>query len=125
MSKKVKPETGEVFKAYNKYMDPPKEKFHLCINEKMYLLINSKPYGFTCEISPQDCSLLDHTSYINCVSIRTEPIKEFEILYKEQLSTGAILKLIDKIKCSPGLSKIQRDRVIPELENCLRKRCNK
>lgn len=122
MKKNDRPEAGEVFKAYNKYMVPPKEKFHLCINERMYLLINSKPYGFTCEITPNDCSLLDHTSYINCVSIRIEPIKEFEILYKEQLSSTAISRLIERIKCSPGLSLIQRNMVVQELENCLKKR---
>ena len=121
MSKKDFPKTGEVFKAYNKYMNPPKEKFHLCINEKMYLLINSKSYGFSCEITPEDCSLLTHNSYINCVSIRTEPIKEFKILYKEQLSTDAISRLIERIKCSPGLSLIQRNMVIHELEKCIKK----
>lgn len=122
MKKNDKPETGEVFKAYNKYMVPPKEKFHLCINERMYLLINSKPYGFTCEITPNDCSLLDHTSYINCVSIRIEPIKEFEIIKKEQLSSEAILRLIERINYSPSLTTFQKETVVSELQNCLKQR---
>ena len=46
MAKISKVEAGEVFKSHNKYMNPPKDKFHLCINEKMYLIINTKAHNF-------------------------------------------------------------------------------
>ena len=122
MNRNINVETGEIFLSHNKYMNPPKEKFHLCINDKMYLLINSKPCGFNCAITPEDCSLLKHISYINCISIRIEPIKEFKIIKKEQLSSEAILRLIEKINYSPSLTTFQKETVISELQNCLNQR---
>lgn len=122
MGKLSKVEPGEVFLAHNKYMNPPKDKFHLCINERMYLLINTKAHAFNCEVSPEDCSLLSYKCYINCSNIRIEPIKEFKIIKKEQLSIQALLRLLEKIKCTPTLSPIQQNLVIRELENCIKQR---
>ena len=112
-------ETGDVFLAHNKYMNPPKEKFHLCINEKMYFLINTKPAFFNCVITPADCSFLKYDSYINCGTIRQEPIKDFNIIKKEQLSQRAILELIKKVECTPTLLKSQKLTIITDLKKVL------
>ncbi len=117
--KVTKPKTGDVFLAHNKYMNPPKNKFHLCINEKMYFLINTKESAFNCVITPQDCSFLSYPSYINCGSIRIEPIKDFNIIKKEQLSKDAIIRLIEKVKYVPTLLDSYKKEVIAELEKCL------
>lgn len=119
MVKQSKIEAGEIFKSHNRYMNPPKEKFHLCINDKMYFVINTKAHSFNCEISPEDCSILKYNCYIDCGTIRIEPIKEFTVIAKEQLSTKAILRLIEKLKCTPTLTTIQRAKVISDLQTCL------
>lgn len=117
MNNKVNP--GDVFLAHNKYMYPPKDKFHLCINEKMYFLINTKPAIYSYIITPEDCSFLTHDSHINCGSIRIEPIKHFNIIKKEQLSKRALLGLIKKVECVPTLTKNQKEIVISELQQVL------
>lgn len=114
--------SGEVFKAHNKYMNPPKDKYHLCINEKMYFIINTKAHNFNCEISPEDCGILKYNCYINCETIRIEPIKEFIVIKKEELSTNAILRLIEKLKCTPTLTPLQKNKVISDLQSCIEKR---
>lgn len=111
--------TGVVFLAHNKYMKPPKNKFHLCINEKMYFIINSKPHDFNCEIYQEDCSFLTHTSYIDCTSIRIEPIREFEIIKAEDLSAEAIDRLIAKLEIVPTIPPIQKNVAINHLKECL------
>lgn len=111
--------TGDIFLAHNKYMNPPKPKFHLCINEKMYLIINSKSHDFNCEIFPDDCSLLEHLSYIDCTSIRIEPIKEFKIIKVEEISTNALKRLIQKLQVVPTIPNIQKNNAIKDLEACL------
>ncbi len=116
---KDKVKSGDVFLAHNKYMHPPKEKFHLCINERMYFLINTKPHTFNSLITPDDCSFLTHDSYINCGIIRCEPIKEFKIIKKEQLSQAALRRLIEKIEIVPTLTPIQIKEVITDLKKCL------
>ncbi len=122
MVKRSKIEAGDVFKSHNKYMNPPKDKFHLCVNDEMYFIINTKAHSFNCEISPEDCNILKYSCYIDCGTIRIEPIKEFTIIEKEQLSTKAILRLIEKLKCTPTLTTIQRNKVISNLQTCLEKR---
>lgn len=122
MAKITKIKSGEVFKSHNKYMNPPKEKYHLCINDTMYFIINTKAHSFNCEISPKDCSILKYNCYIDCGTIRIEPIKEFIVIEKEQLSTEAILRLIEKLKCTPTLTTIQRENVVTILQSCIEKR---
>lgn len=111
--------TGEVFLAHNKYMHNPKNKFHICINEKMYLLINSKPSTFNCEITIEECTFLTHKSYINCTVIRTEPIKEFNIIKKEELPLAVIERIIKKIEVVPTISPIQKKQALKDLKECL------
>lgn len=119
MKKNKKVETGEVFLAHNKYMHNPKNKFHICINEKMYLLINSRPSTFNCEITIDECSFLTHTSYINCTVIRTEPINEFQIIKKEELPLVVIERIIQKIEVVPTISPIQKKQALKDLNECL------
>ena len=116
---KNKVETGDVFLSHNKYMNPPKMKYHLCINEKMYFLINTKPHFFNCIITPEDCSLLEYDSYIDCGTMRTEPTKEFKVIKKEQLSKKGIKNLIEKVEICPTLTKIQKEIVLSDLNKCL------
>ena len=111
--------TGDVFLAHNKYMYPPKEKFHLCINKSMYFLINTRPSAFNCVITPEDCSFLKYESYINCGTIRFEPIKDFKIIKKEQLSERAISALIKKVICVPTLLDSQKNIIISDLQKVL------
>lgn len=119
---KEKVNTGDVFLAHNKYMKPPKLKYHLCISKNMYFLINSKPHEFNCEITPKDCPLLEHNSYINCTVVRTEPLKEFIVIKKEELSNDALKRLITKIKYVPTITPIQKKFVLKELQICVENR---
>ena len=94
----------------------------MCINYTIYFIINTKAHSFNCEISPKDCSILKYNCYIDCGTIRIEPIKEFIVIEKEQLSTEAILRLIEKLKCTPTLTTIQRENVVTILQSCIEKR---
>lgn len=100
-------------------MTPPKTKFHLCINQNLYFIINTKAHNYNCEITPNDCSLLSYASYIDCGLVMSEPISNFKIIKKEELSKSAIGRLIEKVKCCPVLIPVQAKKVIEELEKVL------
>jgi hypothetical protein len=111
--------TGEVFLAHNKYMKPPKPKFHLCVSKNKYFLINKKPGDYTYLITPNDCSLLHYNSYLNLTTVRTEPIKDFKIIKKEELSKCCLEKIIEKLKIIPSILPIQKNEIIEALKACL------
>ena len=117
---KMKADTGEVFKAFNKYMTPPKLKYHLCINDEMYLIINTKEARFSCQISPADCSLLTHVCYINCATVRTEIVNNFNIIAKEQLSQNALKVLYERIKLSFSITQNQKNIILKELSKVIK-----
>ena len=112
--------TGEVFLAHNKYMKPPKPKFHLCVSKDKYFLINTKPGHYNQLITPNDCSFLEYNSYLNLTTVRTEPIKDFKVIKKEQLSKCCIEKIILKLMIVPSIPPIQKNEIINLLESCLK-----
>ena len=112
--------TGDVFYAYNKYMLPkPKVKYHLCVSKNKYFLINTKRGFYTQEITPEDCSIIQYTCYVNLTTVRTEPIKDFKIIKKEELSKSYIKILIEKIKIIPSIPDIQKNEILSEFYKCL------
>jgi len=114
--------SGDVFYAFNKDMFTPKVKYHLCLSENSYFIINTKSHSYDLQISPADCSILKYECYINCNQLFTEPISNFNIIKIEELSYSAIERLINKVKYSPALTGIQIKKIISELELCLQKR---
>lgn len=111
--------TGEVFLAHNKYMNPPKPKFHLCISKDKYFLINTKAGYYNQLITPNDCSLLHYDSYLNLTTVRTEPIRDLKIIKKEELSRCCIERIIEKLKIVPSIPPIQKKEIIENLKTCL------
>lgn len=112
--------TGDVFLAFNKSMTPPKMKYHLVIDERMSFLVNTKPSEYSCKVTPADCSIFTHECYIDCSRIRLEPYSKFEIVKVSELSEGAIIRLIEKVRCSIGLTPIQIRKVVEQLEKVIR-----
>ena len=118
---KQKIKTGEVFKAFNKFMTPPKIKYHVCINSKIYLMINSKESLYSCPLTPKDCSILTKECYIDCTRIKNDqPLKDFEIIQIAELSARALKELFERIKISPVLSQIQKDVILSELAKVIK-----
>jgi len=111
--------TGDVFLAHNKYMRPPKPKFHLCICKDKYFLINTKASHYNQLVTPNDCSLLDHNSYLNLTTVRTEPLRDFKIIQKEELSKCCIEQIIKKLEISVSIPPIQKNEIIEILKTCL------
>ena len=70
--------TGEVYLIYCTYINPPKNKFAICVNGKKPLLffINSKPRKYfhpdsQVLVKTNDFSFLKYDSYINTADIVT------------------------------------------------------
>jgi hypothetical protein len=57
-------ETGEIFHLLCDQTKPPKNKFHLFLNDGYYLLINSKNLIPGLPIKKADYPFLDHDSFI-------------------------------------------------------------
>lgn len=117
-----KVEIGEIFYAFNKDMHKPKTKYHLCLGEKYYFVINTQSHTYDLEITPEDCPLLSYNSYIKCDQLFVEPIENFTIIRKEELSINALNLLIEKVKLSPTLTGMQIKNIVALLENCLMQR---
>lgn len=117
--------TGDIFYAFNKDMHTQKVKYHLCLSERFYFIINTKPHEYDLKISPKDCSLLKYECYIKCDQLFTAPIDSFQILKIEELSSNVIYSLIEKVKISPTLTGIQIKEVVSNLERCLQDRKSK
>lgn len=115
-------ETGEIFYAFNRDMHTPKIKYHLCINDKCYFIINTKPHTYDLKITPKDCSLLEYDCYVKCDQLFTESINNFNIIKKEELSTNALKSIISKAKMSPTLTGIQIKNIVSLLEECIKLR---
>ena len=114
--------TGDDFYAYNKDMYTPKMKYHLCLDENAYFVINTKAHCYDLKITPKDCKILKHECYIKCDQLFTVPIERFEIVKIEQLSSSSIKMLIEKVRWSPTLTGIQIKEIIKKLEECLKNR---
>lgn len=114
--------TGDIFYAFNKDMHTPKVKYHLCLSERSYFIINTKPHDYDLKISPKDCSLLKYECYIKCDQLFTAPIDSFQILKVEELSSDVIRLLISKVQISPTLTGIQIKEIVSKLERCLQER---
>ena len=113
---------GDIFYAFNEDMHTPKVKYHLCLSNNSYFIINTKSHDYDLKITPNDCSILTHECFIKCNQLFTAPIENFEIIKVEQLSSEVIKNLIEKVKWSPTLTGIQIKEIISELETCLQKR---
>lgn len=118
----IKVNTGDVFYAHNKITNPPKLKYHLCINENTYFLINTKMHEFNYAISEKDCSILHYTSYIDCTRVFNEPITNFKILMIDSLPDHCIKGIIEKIAVVPTFTSENRRRIINALEERLNAR---
>ena len=94
-------------------------KLYLCIGENMYFIINTDPCSWNYIISAKDCSILKYDSYLNCGSLRSEPIRDFEIIKKEQLPKHCIEAIIDKVRIVPTLPPYQKRDIIASLESVL------
>ena len=103
-------------------MYTPKMKYHLCLDENAYFVINTKAHSYDLKITPKDCKILKHECYIKCDQLFTVPIQKFEIVKIEQLSSSSIKMLIEKVRWSPTLTGIQIKEIIKKLEECLKNR---
>lgn len=116
--------TGDVFYAFNEDMKTPKVKYHLCLNDHFYFIINTKSHNYDLKISPNDCSILKYDCYIQCDQLFIAPIESFKIIKVADLSSNAIKILIEKVKLSPTLTGIQIKEIVGELEKCLEDRAS-
>lgn len=103
-------------------MYTPKMKYHLCLSENAYFIINTKSHSYDLKITPSDCKILKHECYIKCDQLFVVPIERFEIIKVEQLSSSSIKLLIDKVQLSPTLTGIQIKEIVKRLKDCLKNR---
>lgn len=108
---------GEIFLAFNPCMNPPKNKYHICINNKTYLLVNTKPARhFNLEIKKEECSILKYDSNINCANPMTSPIiSYFEPLEKVELSSSILAKISNTIKVATTIPPILQKEIVTDL----------
>jgi len=112
---------GEIFKAYNSHMTPPKIKYHLCIDKDRFFIINSKPrtQGFNFKISPEDCSILTKECFIHYCNMIHRPLENFTIIDKSELNKKVLYKLIEHIKVVPTFTESRKKEIINSLEKAL------
>lgn len=55
---------GDIYHIFCDQTNPPKNKFHLFLNDGHYLLINTKNFPTGLSITKQDYSFLTHDSFI-------------------------------------------------------------
>ena len=116
----MKPELGEMYLAHRKDTYHQKEKFHIYFDDSCVLLINSKASKRNVSpiITPEDCSLLSHDSYICLDQVFTYD-KRQKIIKKEQVSKNALSRLKKMIICSNGITQITINRIIKYIDEIL------
>lgn len=72
------PKNLKTFIAAGDSMNPPKNKYHICINNKTYLLVNTKPARhFNLEIKKEECSILKYDSFYIIFSLLNRSVDDF------------------------------------------------
>lgn len=111
---------GEIFKLYNEGTNPPKYKIHICIDDKCFVVVNTKNnYPFSLPISKNASSFLMYDSYICCSRIFLLYKKGCIIEKKEKLPDIVIKELINYIPCVLTLTPYQIDSIVLSLQNAL------
>ena len=115
----IKP--GEVFYAYNSYMTPQKPKYHVCINDKTYLIINTKPARFfNCTLTKHECNILDYDSNINCSLPMTQPpISSFAPEKQVMLPASTLSRIMNTVRVATTISPFQQKIIIKDLQRCI------
>lgn len=114
--------TGEIFYAFNSDMVPrPKNKYHLCISQNKYFIINTDPPKVGCSfaLKKEDCQILTRNCYINTTYPQIRDISTFEISQKAELSRESLENLIEHIKFHRSLTRITIKEIVAQLEKAL------
>ena len=116
----MKPELGEMYLAHRKDTYHQKEKFHIYFDDSCVLLINSKASKRNVSpiITPKDCSLLSHDSYI-CIDQVFTYDKNQKAIKIKQVSKEALKRLKEMLPCSNGITQIVINRIIKYIDEIL------
>ena len=118
----MKPQSGEMYLAHRKDTYHQKEKYQIYFDDSCVLLINSKAskQNVSPIITPEDCSLLSHDSYI-CIDKVFTYDKRQKAIKIEQVSKEALKRLKVMLPCSNGITQIVITRIIKYIDDILNK----
>ena len=118
----MKPQSGEMYLAHRKDTYHLKEKYQIYFDDSCVLLINSKAskQNVSPIITPEDCSLLSHDSYI-CIDKVFTYDKRQKAIKIEQVSKEALKRLKVMLPCSNGITQIVINRIIKYIDDILNK----
>lgn len=118
----MKPKSGEMYLSHRKDTFHQKKKFQIYFDDNCVLMVNSKHNKNTISplITPKDCKLLSHDSYICLDSVFTYD-KRQPVIKKEQISKQALKNLKIMLPCSASIAEITINRIIKYIEDLLDK----
>jgi hypothetical protein len=59
-------EIGEIYHLFCEQLNPPKNKFHVFLGDGYFLLINSRYWCESVELTAEDYPFLNHNSHLYC-----------------------------------------------------------
>lgn len=121
----MKPKIGEMYLANREDTFHQKKKFQIYFDDNCVLLVNSKASrnSISPVITPKDCSLLSHDSYICLDSVFTYD-KRQKVIKVEQISREALERLKEMLPYTNRITEITINRIIKYIENILNKPVN-
>lgn len=117
---------GSIYHISDLPIDPKHGKFAVCVcvAPRLFFLINSENRAmYDCIPLPkmESRSFLNHDSYIGCKFLHEADDNQVDG-YKGKLTNEELQALVQKIKSSAFLTKIQKDLLVKSIENELEER---